>query len=129
MAKNASQRRFGKRATELGALRSSQPETFARVWEQYVLGWIGEIGNRARAQRSGDEKERCLRIFEVLTQAGSLAEAAGVLNHGGVEKSLTVLKHECAKAVAALTDLRLYDFNEDCTTRIRNLSIKNRTRE
>ncbi len=128
MEKTASQRRFAKRATELGALRASQPETFARVWEQYVAGWIGEIGNRVRVQRVGDTEERRLHIFAVLTQARSLAEAAGVQTHSGVAKSLVVLKHECAKAVAALTDPRLYDFNEDCTTRIRNLSIKNRTR-
>ncbi len=129
MAKTASQRRFGKRATELGALRSSQPEAFARVWEQYVLGWIGEIGNRARAQRTGgDAEERRLHVFEVLSQARSLAVAAGAQSHDGVGKSLVVLQHECAKAVAALTDPRLYDFNEDCTTRIRNLSLKNRSR-
>ena len=128
MVKTASQRRFGKRAAELGALRASQPETFTRVWEQYVLGWIGEIGNRARAQRIGDADERRLQIFEVLTHARCLAQAAGVQCHSGVEKSLFVLKHECAKAVAALTDQRLYDFNEDCITRIRNLSIKNRAR-
>ena len=128
MAKTASQRRFAKRATELAALRALQPEAFARVWEQFVLGWIGEIGNRARTQRIGDAEERRLHVFEVLGQARSLAVAAGAQTHGGVEKSLVVLQHECAKAVAALTDPRLYDFNEDCTTRIRNLSVKNRSR-
>ena len=126
MAKTASQRRFDKRSTELGTLRVSQPEAFARVWEQYVRGWLGEVRNRARAQRVGDSDERRLRIFEVLTQAQNLAQAAG--DQAQVGKSLTVLEHECAKAVANLTDPRLYLFNEDCTTRIRGLSVKSRTR-
>ena len=126
MAKTASQRRFDKRSTELGTLRVSQPETFARVWEQYVRGWLGEVRNRARAQRVGDSDERRLRIFEVLTQAQNLAQAAGA--QAQVSKSLTVLEHECAKAVASLTDPRLYLFNEDCTTRVRDLSVRNRSR-
>lgn len=125
MAKTASQRRFDKRSTELGTLRVSQPEAFARVWEQYVRGWLGEVRNRACAQRVGDSDERRLRIFEVLTQAQSLAQAAGA--QAEVGKSLKVLEHECAKAVAGLTDPRLYLFNEDCTSRIRDLSVKNRT--
>jgi hypothetical protein len=126
MAKTASQRRFDKRSNELGALLVSQPETFARVWEQYVRGWLGEVRNRARAQRVGDSDERHLRIFEVLTQAQNLAQAAGA--QAQVGKSLKVLEHECAKAVAELTDPRLYLFNEDCTARIRDLSVKDRTR-
>ena len=126
MAKTASQRRLDKRSTELGTLRVSQPETFARVWEQYVRGWLGEVRNRARAQRVGDSDERRLRIFAVLTQAQNLAQAAGA--QAQVSKSLTVLEHECAKAVASLTDPRLYLFNEDCTTRVRDLSARNRSR-
>lgn len=126
MAKTASQRRFDKRTAELSALCSLQPEVFARVWDQYVRGWIGEVHNRARAQRIGDSDERRLRIFEVLTQAQNLAKATGAPSQA--VKSLKVIEHECARAVAGLMDKRLYKFNEDCTSRIRNLSVKNRTR-
>lgn len=126
MAKTASQRRLEKRSAELSALCISKPEVFARVWEQYVRGWIGEVHNRARAQRIGDSDECRLRIFEVLTKAKNLAQAAGAPSHVG--KSLKVIEHECACAVADLMDKRLYKFNEDCTSRIRNLSVKNRTR-
>ena len=76
MSKTASQRRFDKRAIELGALFRSDPNAFARVWEQYVRGWLVEIGSRARAQRSGEADERHLRIFEVLTLAQRVAHAA-----------------------------------------------------
>lgn len=126
MAKTASQRRFDKRSTELGVLCRADPKAFARVWETYVRGWLVEVRNRARAQRVGDSDERRLRIFEVLTQAQNLARAAGAESQ--VNQSLKVLEHECAKTVASLTDRRLYQFNEDCTTRIRDLSVKNRTR-
>lgn len=126
MAKSASQRRFDKRASELAELRVSKPDAFDRVWEQLLRGWIGEVRNRARAQRLGETDERHLRIFEVLGQAQCLAQASGAQTQ--TAKSLKVLEHECAKAVAALTDPRLYMFNEDCTTRIRNLSAKDRTR-
>lgn len=126
MAKSASRRRFDKRAIELAELRVSKPDVFAHVWEQLLRSWIGEVRNRAHAQRSGETDERHLRIFEVLSQAQCLAQASGALSQ--TAKSLKVLEHECAKAVAALTDPRLYMFNEDCTTRIRNLSAKDRTR-
>lgn len=129
MAKTSTQRRFDKRAANLGSLRTSQPKRFSLVWEQYVRGWLGEAKNRARAQRAGGSDEQRLRIFAVLRQAQSLAQAAGAHTNPGVIRSLSVLEHECAKAVAALTDSRLYNFNEDCTTRIRNLSVKNRTRD
>jgi len=122
MAKSASQRRFDKRAAELAALRATQPDAFARVWAQYVHGWLGEVRNRARAQRVGDSDERRRRIFEVLTQAQNLAQAVGA--QALAVESLNMLEHECAKAVAALTDPRLYSFNEDCTTRIRKSAIK-----
>jgi len=126
MAKSAFQRRFDKRATELSALFVSQPEAFGRRWDQFMQGWLTEVRTRARAQREGDSDDRRLRIFEVLSQADRLAQAAGVRVQ--VAKSLLMLEHECAKTVAGLTDPRLYQFNEDCTTRIRNLSVKNRTR-
>jgi hypothetical protein len=126
MSKTASQRRFDKRAIELGALFRSDPNAFSRVWEQYVRGWLVEIGNRARAQRSGETGERHLRIFEVLTLAQRIAHATGAKSQVG--NSLIVLEHECAKAVANLTDPRMYLFNEDCTTRIRDKSLKSRTR-
>lgn len=126
MSKTASQRRFDKRAVELGALLRSDPNAYSRVWEQYVRGWLVEVGNRARAQRIGETDERHLRIFEVLTLARKLAHATGAQSQ--TSRSLTVLEHECAKAVANLTDPRLYLFNEDCTTRIRDKSLKNRTR-
>lgn len=126
MSKTASQRRFDKRASELGALCRSDPQAFARVWEQFVRGWLVEIANRARAQRIGESDERRLRIFEVLALAQRLSQAAGVRSQAA--RSLIVLEHECAKAVANLTDPRLYLFNQDCTTRIREQSIKNRTR-
>ena len=126
VSKTASQRRFDKRAKELGALFRSDPQAFARVWEQLVRGWLVEIANRARAQRIGDSEERKLKIFEVLAVARRLSQAVGVREQ--VSESLTVLEHECAKLVANLTDPRLYLFNQDCTTRIREQSIKNRTR-
>ena len=79
MAKNASQRRFDKRAKELGTLRLGQPEAFARVWERYVQGWLGEVRNRTRAERTGDATERRVRIFEVLSLARS--SGAGIEAH------------------------------------------------
>jgi len=127
MSKTASQRRFDKRSVALKALRISNPEMFSRVWEQYVRGWVGEVHSRARAQRIGDSDERRLRIFEVFTRAQSLAHATGAMSR--VVNSLKVIEHECATAVAGLTDKRLYKFNEDCTSRIRNLNVKDRTRD
>ncbi len=129
MAKNASQRRFGKRTSELGTLLDSKPKEFARVWATFVEGWLAEIHHRVNAQQSGDAHTRRLHIFKVLTQARHLAEAAGALSNRGVEQSLVVLRHECANAVAELTDRRLYDFKTDCTTRIRELSVPNRGRD
>jgi hypothetical protein len=125
MAKTASQRRFDKRAVDLGALYASNPEKFARVWEQYVRSWLGEVSSRTRAQREGDNDQRRLLIFEVLAQAQKLAQAAGVQSRVG--SSLKVLEHECAKAVASLADPRLYLFNEDCTSRIAAMQVHSRT--
>jgi hypothetical protein len=129
MPKTASQRRFARRAAELASLRAALPERFQLAWAAYARGWLVEVRNRARAQRAGDCEERRLRIFGVLAQAQALAQEAGVHADAAVVDGLAVLAHECAKAVAAITDLRLYSFNEDSTTRIRNLSVKNRTRD
>lgn len=116
MAKKSSDRRFDKRVTRLGHLYRTDPDAFSVAWEGYVRNWLVEIFSRVHTERTGEGDER-LRIFGVLDLAQKLAHATGATSH--VSKSLSLLEHECAKAVAGLTDHHLYQFDKDCTTRIR----------
>jgi len=129
MAKTASQRRLAKRGTNLTALGTKDPGAFNRIWDNYLRGWLCEVRARARAQHTGQGDERSLRIFDVLSQARLLAKQAGAFRQPHVVLSLITLQHECGKAVATVNDARLYSFNEDCTTRIRNLNVRNRGRD
>lgn len=119
MSKTASQRRFEKRASDLGELRSSDSPRFVQMWNTLCRGWVGEIHARARAWRLGTSSDKHKGVFDVYDCARRLACAAGAEHQRLVIESLIALKHLCSQAVAHSTDPRLYQFGEDCTSRVR----------
>jgi len=119
MTQTASQRRFQKRAVDLGKLRTSDSARFARMWNTLYRGWINEIHARARAWRQGTSQVAHQGVFEVYEYARCLANEAGAGHLSLVATSLNDLQHLCALAVAAASDPHLYRFTEDCTARVR----------
>ena len=115
MAKTASQRRQSKLALELRRLHDEQPGEFARIWAVHMRGWLAEVRHRARAHQNLIRTERVPSIVGVFNRASQLARTAGVEQRANVAETLVTLEHECCKAVAHVTDPRLYSF-EECTT-------------
>lgn len=129
MAKNASERRFGKRVTALREVRSQCPTRFRLIWSSLFKGWVDEIHFRASAQRRDSSDDPIPAIFGVLETAQRLAKASGADVDPEVTDSLRHLEHIAAKATASVTDKKLYRFENDCTARLRETFVKNRVRD
>lgn len=122
MAKRASQRRFQKRAAALSELFAGDPVAFRRLWETLLANWVEEIRVREHAQRCRTSPDPIPAIFGILDNAQALAKAAKADGDQKVIADLAMLRHECAKAVARVTDRRLYRFSHDCTVRLAGVS-------
>lgn len=129
MSMSGSKRRLQKRASELKILFASHPDNFYRVWTTLYKSWIDEVHFRLQAQRRDSSLESIPAIFGVLTHARSLARAADVLADPKVADSLVQLQHICAKAVALVTDPKLYRFDKDCSARMRERFVRYRVRD
>ncbi len=129
MAKMASERRLQKRATNLSALYANHPDRFHFVWNRLYKGWVNEVHFRTRQQCSNSSPDAIPAIFDVMKQAHALASASGAVRDPKIESSLMHLQHLCAKSVAEVTDRRLYQFESDCTTRLRERFVRNRARD
>jgi hypothetical protein len=129
MAKSASERRFQKRVADLGELFASDPESFHRVWATLVKGWLEEVHFRANAQCRDSSPEAIPAIYGVLNQARKIAVATGVAADPKVADSLFYLQHVCAKEVARITNPKLYRFENDCTSRLRERFVRDRVRD
>lgn len=129
MAKSASERRFQKRAADLGELFAKEPESFQRVWQAMFKNWVEEVRFREHAQRRKSSPDPIPAIFGVLNKARALAKAVGADNDRKVVDALGHLEHISAQAVSRVTDPRLYRFDRDCTARLREISGCNRLRD
>ena len=129
MAKSGSERRFQKRVADLGELFASDPENFHRVWTTLYKGWIDEVHFRANAQCRDSSTESIPAIYGVLNQARKIAMAVGAASDPKVADSLFHLQHVCAKEVARVTNPKLYRFENDCTSRLRERFVRNRARD
>lgn len=129
MKKSASERRFAKLASELRTLHKDHPVRFQLVWNNYFRGWVQEVGHRMQVQRSHAADAPIPAIFDVFERARGLAHSAEVANDPSVAESLIHLEHVCATAVAAVTNPKLYRFKIDSTYRLRELFVRDRTRD
>lgn len=129
MAKNASQRRFDRLVIELGELSTTDPDRFQIVWKTYFRGWVQEVRRRAAAQRQDVAQEPIHAIFGVLARAKQLARGIGMQSEPSVALSLIHLQHVCSTAVASVTNPKLYRFPTDCTYRLRERFVRNRSRD
>ncbi len=106
----ATQRREKREAGRLQVLAEQNQERFLKEWRSRIDGWAMEIKARTRAE--GDEtvlpSER-QPIFGVLEKAERLLDQCGdqARNLVGAD-TRRILQNECCKAVASLTDRRLY---------------------
>ena len=129
MAKSASQRRFMKLVDEWADLRSNYPQRFQLVWRTYFRGWVQEVHRRAAAQRQDAADEPIPAIFGILEKARNLARGIGADAELAVAESLIHLEHVCSQAVASVMNPKLYRFHTDCTYRIRERFVSNRSRD
>lgn len=130
MAKSASERRFQKRAAELGSLLlANELESFQRVWQTPFKGWVETAHFHARAQRREASPESIPDIYEVFIQARKLTVTIGAERDPKVADTLLHLEHLCAKAVALVTDPKFYRFDRYCTARLREASVRNRDQD
>ena len=129
MAKSASERRFQKRATDLGELFAKEPESFHRIWHALFKNWIEEVRFREHAQRRESSPDPIPAIFGIQDKARALALAVGAVSNPAIADALAHLEHICAQAVSRVTDPRLYRFDRDCTVRLREISVCNRARD
>lgn len=107
---NATQRREKREAARLRELAGQNPERFLMEWQSRIEGWVMEINGRARA--AADENVppgECLPIFDILAKAERLLGLCGERAQQLVgDETRRVVENECCKAVARLTDPRLY---------------------
>ena len=129
MAKKASERRFDKLVGELLVLRTNHPDRFRLVWRNYFRGWAQEVQRRAAAQRQDVADGPIRSIFGVLDKAQRLARGIGAQAEPEVAESLVHLRHVCSHAVSSVTDSKLYRFRTDCTYRLREKFVGNRSRD
>ena len=129
MAKSASERRLQKRIADLSELFASDTENFHRVWTTLYKGWIDEVHFRANAQCRDSSPEAIPAIYAVLNQARKIAIAVGAATDSKVADSLFHLQHVCAKEVARVINPKLYRFENDCTSRLRERFVRNRARD
>lgn len=129
MAKTASARRFDKLVGDLLDLRAHQPQRFQLVWRIYFLGWAHEVQRRAFAQQQDSAREPIPAIFAVFNKAQRLASLIDASEEPSVAESLIHLRHLCSDAVARVTNPKLYRFRTDCTYRLRETFVRNRSRD
>jgi hypothetical protein len=113
---NATQRREKREAARLRELAGQNPERFLMEWQSRIEGWVMEINGRARA--AADENVplgECLPIFDILAKAERLLGLCGESAPQQLgflklvrDDTRRALENECCKAVARLTDPRLY---------------------
>lgn len=127
MAKSTSQRRFTRLVDELTDLRLNHPQRFQIVWRTYFRGWVQEVQRRAAAQRQDAVDEPIPAIFGILKRARDLVRGIGAEAELAVAESLIHLEHVCSQAVASVTNPKLYRIHTDCTYRIRERFVSNRS--
>ena len=94
----------------------------------HFRGWVQEVQRRAAAQRKDAADEPLAAIFGILERAGHLARGVGAEADLAVAESLIHLEHVCSQAVASVTTPKLYRFRTNCTYRIREGVVSNRSR-
>ncbi len=127
MAKSTSQRRFTRLVDELTDLRLNHPQRFQIVRRTYFRGWVQEVQRRAAAQRQDAVDEPIPAIFGILKRARDLVRGIGAEAELAVAESLIHLEHVCSQAVASVTNPKLYRFHTDCTYRICERFVSNRS--
>lgn len=128
MAKRTADRRFKKRADDLGEMFANQREAFHKVWSALVVSWENEVLSRAKSQSRLVSHKNIPAIFSVLTKARKLAVSIGAEADPQVAVSLHHLEHVCSLAVAGVTDPKLYRLDRDCTERLREELLRNGSR-
>lgn len=115
MVKKASQRRLRKIAKLYTELVRNDQERFLRAWDKRTQRWLADIQIRAAllrtqiSKRTNNCMDRQDEIFEVLESANCLIAACGhSVNEMIGEQTRSILRAECAKAVASVYDRRLY---------------------
>jgi hypothetical protein len=111
----ATQRREKREAGRLQELAEQNPECFLKEWRTRIEHWATEIHLRARAEHDENvlPSER-LRIFGVLEKAERLLGQCGDQARELVgADTRRILQNECCKAVARLTDRRIYRLNNN----------------
>ena len=96
-----------------------------------VLGAAVEVesdGMRAAAQFHADHGDYASE-FGILEKARNLARGIGAEAELAVAESLIHLEHVCSQAVASVTNPKLYRFRTDCTYRLRERLVSNRSRD
>ena len=115
----ATQRRERRLANELQALFTRNPQRFADIWHHYLNGWCAEVEARARGVRCGRPKASFQAVYAIPEKAERLLEAIGPEAERLVgAQTRELLEHECAKAVAKATDIRIYTFETDTVHRL-----------
>jgi hypothetical protein len=125
----ATQRRERRLTDELRALFLSHPQRFHRVWRAHLNGWCTEIVARGRDVRRGRAKATLEDAYALLEKGDRVLKAMGLEVDGQVgAEARSVLKHECAKAVAGATDVWLYRFETDSVHRLMQTRPQSRAR-
>jgi hypothetical protein len=111
----ATQRREKREAVRLQELAEQHPEQFLKEWQFRIEGWATEIKARARAAANENVlPSECLPIFDVLTKAERLLDLCGERARRLIgAETRRIIENECCKAIALLTDLRLYRLNNN----------------
>ncbi|MCI0603397.1 hypothetical protein L0156_10330 [bacterium] len=104
----AAQRRKVRRNQYLYKLLRQRPDAFSFEWNKRLVSWVFEAHRRAEILRdeSGNPTPAASALVdEVMGQLAALGEMA--LEMEGAE-TLQVMLNECAKAVSAAVDRRMY---------------------
>lgn len=115
----ATQRRERRLANDLQALSTRNPAQFVRVWNLYLKGWCEEVVARGRGLNRGQEGSSLNSVFPVMEKAERLLQMVGAEAERLVgARTRQTLNHECCKAVAMVTDPRIYPFETDSVYRM-----------
>lgn len=117
LARTASRLRQDRRISILMEMCLVDLLRFDRAWGKLVQVRLGGICNRVNAQRAGDSWY-WIQVFAGLEMARSLAKATGTQVRKTVQKSLVLLQHHCAMAMAPLTKRCLYSFVRHSVRRV-----------
>ena len=115
----ATQRRERRFANELQRLSACNPQRFTEIWQHNLTGWCAEVEARGRGLRRGNPKASFQSLYAIPKKAERLLKAIGSEAECLVgTQTREVLEHECAKAVAKATDIRIYRFETDTVHRL-----------